>query len=204
MMVTLATWARALTWQQVASLFKCAWGTVADAVDEALQHGFAHRDLSEVSLIGVDEISRKRGHVYVTNVYDLVGRRLIWTGEGRGKNTLLKFFEDFGPEQTAKLTGVCCDMWQSYVDVIKEKAPQAVLVFDKFHVVQHLSTAVDQVRRDEIREKGASHKALMAKSRYIWLKNPWNLTSSQQVRLAELEKLNLKINRAYLMGRGVP
>lgn len=199
LMVTLATWARVLTWKQVASQFRCAWGTVAAAVDEAVKHGLVNRDLSEVKLIGIDEISRKRGHVYVTNVYDLGGRRLIWSGEGRSQDTLRDFFESFGSEQTAKLVGVCCDMWQPYADVVKEKAPQALLVFDKFHIVQHLSKAVDQVRRDEIREKGDSHKKLMAKSRYIWLKNPWNLTDKQKVRLAELEKLNLKINRAYLM-----
>ena len=90
-------------------------------------------------------------------------------------------------------------MWQPYIDVIKAKAPQAVLVFDKFHIVQHLTRAVDQVRPDEIREKGTDHKALMARTRYIWLKNPWNLTSHQQTRLSELEQLNLKINRAYLL-----
>ena len=194
LMVTLATWA---SWKQVASLFRCSWGTVAAAVDEAVQHGLAHRDISDVTLVGIDEISRKRGHVYVTNVYDLGRRRLLWSGEGRGKDTLRKFFESFGPEQTAKLAGVCCDMWQPYVDVVKEKAPQAHLVFDKFHIVQHLSKAVDQVRRDEVREKGAAHKNLMTKTRYIWLKNPWNLTDSQKGRLSELEKLNLKINRAY-------
>ena len=85
LMVTLATWARVLTWKQVARLFRCAWGTVAAAVDEAIQHGLAHRDLSEVTLIGIDEISRKRDHVYVTNVYDLDGRRLIWSGEDATK-----------------------------------------------------------------------------------------------------------------------
>ena len=61
-------------------------------------------------------------------------------------------------------------MWQPYVDVIKERAPQAVLVFDKFHIVRHLMDAVDKVRRDEIREKGAAHKELVARSRYVWLK----------------------------------
>lgn len=199
LMVTLATWARILTWQQVATLFGCAWSTVAAAVDEAVAHGLAHRDLSGVTHIGIDEISRKRGHVYVTNVYDLKTRRLLWSGEGRAQATLVAFFEWLGEEATARLEGVCCDMWQPYIDVIKEKAPQAVLVFDKFHIVQHLTKAVDQVRRDEIREKGADHKALMVRTRYIWLKNPWNLTSHQQARLSELEQLNLKINRAYLL-----
>ena len=197
--VTLATWARTLPWQQVARLFGCAWGTVASAVDEAVTYGLAHRDLEGVTHIGIDEISRKRGHVYVTNVYDLVSQRLLWSGEERREKTLDAFFDFLGPERTAALEGVCCDMWQPYVDVIKARAPNAVLVFDKFHIVRHLMDAVDQVRRDETREKGAAHKALMHKTRYIWLKNPWNLTERQALRLGELERLNLKINRAYLL-----
>ena len=199
LMVTLATWARALPWQQVARLFRCSWGTVATAVEEAVAYGLAHRDLDGLTHIGIDEISRKRGHVYVTNVYDLKRKRLVWSGEGRSKETLEAFFDFLGPEKTAALEGICCDMWQPYIDVIKDRAPQAVLVFDKFHIVRHLMEAVDQVRRDEVREKGPAHKALMYKTRFIWLKNPWNLTENQALRLGELERLNLKINRAYLL-----
>ena len=198
-MVTLASWARVLTWQQVAALFHCSWSTVAAAVDEAVAYGLAHRDLSGVTHIGIDEISRKRGHVYVTNVYDLKSRHLLWSGEGRAKETMEGFFDWLGKERAEQIEGVCCDMWQPYIDVIKARAPKSVLVFDKFHIVQHLTQAVDQVRRDEIREKGKAHKELMAKTRYIWLKNPWNLTDKQQTRLSELEHLNLKINRAYLL-----
>ena len=88
LMVTLATWARILTWKQVAKLFHCSWSTVEAAVDEAVAYGMAHRDLSGVTHIGIDEISRKRGHVYVTNVYDLKSRQLLWSGEGRAKKTL--------------------------------------------------------------------------------------------------------------------
>lgn len=76
--VTLAKWARILTWNQVAVLFRCSWSAVAQAVEEAVEYGLAHRDLSCLMAIGIDEISRKRGHVYATNVYDLEGRRLIW------------------------------------------------------------------------------------------------------------------------------
>ena len=184
LLVTIATWSRVLPWQQVAVLFGCAWGTVERAVEAAVAHGLAHRDLSDVTHIGIDEISRKKGHVYVTNVYDLERKRLLWSGEGRTQATL---------------EGICCDMWQPYIDVVTARAPRAVLVFDKFHIVSHLMAAVDQVRRDEIREKGPAHKALMHKTRFIWLKNPWNLTEGQHQRLGELERLNLKINRAYLL-----
>ncbi len=197
--VTLATWARALPWQQVARLFRCSWGTVATAVEAAVAYGLAHRDLEDVTHIGIDEISRKRGHIYVTNVYDLARKRLVWSGEGRSTDTLNAFFDFLGPEKTAALEGVCCDMWQPYILVIKDRAAQAVLVFDKFHIVRHLMAAVDQVRRDEVREKGPAHKALMYKTRFIWLKNQWNLTAPQVQRLGSLERLNLKINRAYLL-----
>jgi len=139
--------------------------------------------------IGIDEISRKRGRVYVTNVYDLKRRRLLWSGEGRAKETLEAFFDWFGPERTEQLEGVYCDMWQPCADVVKARDPKAVLVFDKFHIVQQLTQAVAQVRRDEIREKGKDHKRLMAKTQYIWLKNSWNLTGWQQARLLEFKQL---------------
>ena len=168
--MTLAVWSRRLPWRQVAELFGCAWGTVAAAVEESVAYGLTQRDLSELTHVGIDEISRKRGHVYVTNVYDLITKRLVWSGEGRSEDTLRGFFDFLGPERTTNLQGICCDMWQPYVDVIKERAPQAVLVFDKFHIVRHLMDAVDKVRRDEIREKGAAHKELVARSRYVWLK----------------------------------
>jgi len=199
LVVTLATWAWALPWQQVARLFRCSWGTVATAVEEAIAYGFAHRDLDNLTHIGIDEISRKRGHVYVTNVYDLEHKRLVWSGEGRSQETFEAFFDFLGPEKTAALEGICCDMWQPYIDVIKDRAPQAVLVFDKFHIVRHRMEAVDKVRREEIREKGPAHKALMYKTRFIWLKNPWHLTEHQARRLSALERLNLKINRVYLL-----
>jgi transposase len=195
----LATWAKLLPWFAVSRTFRCSWGTVADAVDTVVEYGLANRDLSGLRMIGIDEISRKKGHVYLTNVYDLESKTLIWSGEGRTKDTLRQFFNFLGPEKAAQLEGICCDMWQPYVDVIQEYVPQATLVFDKFHIIRHLMDAVDQVRKDEIKEKGKQHKELMKNSRYIWLKNPWNLTSKQQSRLGSLEKLNLKINRAYLL-----
>ena len=118
---------------------------------------------------------------------------------GPTQDTLHAFFDFLGPERTVALEGICCDMWQPYIDVIHVRAGQAVLVFDKFHIVSHLMTAVDQVRRDEIREKGPAQQVLMHKTRFIWLKNPWNLTERQHRRLSELQRLNLKINRAYLL-----
>ena len=197
--VTIATWARQLTWQQVARLFSCSWGTVASAVAYVVDFGLARRDLSEVTHIGIDEISRQKGHVYLTNVYNLKTGTLIWSTEGRSTDSLDSFFSFFGPERTSKLKGICCDMWPAFIKAVKAKAPQATLVFDKFHIVKKLTEAVDIVRRQEINEKDKEHKKLVAGSRYIWLKNPWNLTDRQKASLDYLEKLNLTIHRAYLL-----
>jgi len=134
----LAIWARCLPWLTVARRFHCSWGTISQAVEEMVEYGLANRDLEDITHLGIDEISRKRGHVYVTNVYDLATGLLVWSGAGRTKNTLRQFFAFLGPEKTATLQGVCCDMWQPYIDVIQESAPRAVLVFDKFHIVRHL------------------------------------------------------------------
>ena len=118
-------------------------------------------------MIGIDEIARRKGHKYLTNVYDLRTRKLIWSGEDRSEDTLRQFFQYIGPERASQLQGICCDMWMPYINVIEEKAPNALLVFDKFHIVRHLMEAVDQVRRSEIAEKGKEHKQLMKDTRDV-------------------------------------
>ncbi|MGD8900684.1 MAG: ISL3 family transposase [Desulfobacterales bacterium] len=195
----LATWAQRLPWIEVARLFQCSWGTVASSVQFVVKYGLENRNLLGLTHIGIDEIARRKGHKYLTNVYDLKTKKLIWSGEGRSEDTLKKFFKYIGPEKASKLQGICCDMWMPYINVIEKKAPKALLVFDKFHITRHLMEAVDQVRRSEIAQKGKEHKQLMKHTRYIWLKNPWNLTDKQKSKLGSLEKLNLKINRAYLL-----
>jgi transposase len=197
--ITIASWAKVMPWLQVARLFQCSWCTVAASVAFVVAFGLARRDLSGVTLIGIDEISRKKGHVYLTNVYDLSTGTLIWSGEGRTKDTLNAFFTFFGEERTRKLDGICCDMWPSFFETVRAKAPQATLVFDKFHIVRKLTEAVDKVRRQEVNNKSAEHKDVLVGTRYIWLKNPWNLTDKQKSSLSFLETLNLNIHRAYLL-----
>jgi len=109
--IAVATWAKSLPWLQVARQFQCSWGTVAAAVAYVVAFGLARKDLSDITQIGVDEISRQKGHVYLTNVYDLKTGTLIWSGEGRTRETLAAFFDFFGKERTANLIGICCDMW---------------------------------------------------------------------------------------------
>lgn len=200
LVVELAEWSRLLAWGVVARLYGVSWATVVGAVEQAVAYGLARRDLSGLRVIGVDELSRKKGHVYHTNVYDIGSDpcRLIWSREGRSKATLERFFHDLGDEQAKRLEAVCCDMWANYVEVIRLRAPQASLVFDKFHVVRHLLEGVNDVRKAEARALRRDFPELLKGTRYIFLKNPENLTDRQRLRLATLEhQRGLKVLRAY-------
>lgn len=195
----LSAWCKLLPWDQVAQLYGVHWNTVAAAVNQAVAYGLAHREMGGVLYIGIDEISRRKGHVYVTNVYDLEEKRLLWSGEGRSKETLEDFFKEHGESLKQSVKAVCCDMWNPYIDMLKKHLPEATLVFDKFHIAQHLLKAVDDVRREEARELKKTNPELLKRTRFIWLKNPENLTDKQRARLGHLEKLNLRCNRAYLL-----
>jgi transposase len=195
----LSSMSKLLAWEVVARMFNVHWNTVKAAVQQAVEYGLTHRQIGSVIYIGIDEISRRKGHVYVTNVYDLTEKRLLWSGEGREKETLVQFFKEHGKALRTTVKGVCCDMWEPYIDILEKELPDATLVFDKFHLISHLNRAVDEVRRQEAGELKKSNPDLLKRTRYIWLKNPENLTDKQRARLGYLEKLNLKINRAYLL-----
>src|SRR5680860_416872 len=187
LMVALATWSRLLACDVVARLFGVSWSTVVVAVNHAVDYGLERRDLSRLRYLGIDEISRKKGHVYHTNVYDLETKTLEWS------------FDSIGSAQSAQIVGICCDMWANYVDVVKRRASQAVLVFDKFHIVRHLLAAVNDVRTMEAKAIRAIAPETLKGTRYLFLKNPENLTDKQAPRLAEIMKMNLKVVRAYLL-----
>lgn len=195
----LSFYCKLLPWKQVAQLFGVHWNTVAAAVRQAVDYGLAHREMGGVLYIGIDELSRRKGHVYVTNVYDLQKKRLLWSDEGRGHATLRAFFEEHGEALKQGVKGVCCDMWQPYIDMVKEHWPDAPLVLDRFHIMQQLLRAVDEVRREEARQLKKTNPELLKRTRYLWLKNPERLTDNQRSRLGYLEKLNLRSNRAYLL-----
>lgn len=195
----LAFWSRLLPWDQVARLFNVSWNAVQSAVEGAVAYGREHEDYRDVRFIGIDEISRKKGHVYHTQVYDLERKRLIWTGAHRDKDSLRRFFDWWSKERTSAIEGVCCDMWQNYIDVVQEYCNDAVIVFDKFHIIRHLIDAIDKVRRMEAKALSESDPDVLKGTRYIWLKNPWNLTYKQKVCLTDLLKMNLKIVKAYFL-----
>lgn len=198
----LAGWAKRMTWTDVAKAFRTSWDTVFRAVEHAVEWGRAHQDLSGVEAIGVDEISLRRGNRFLTLVYQIDEgcRRLLWIGEHRREKTLQDFFRWFGEERSGALRFVCSDMWKPYLKVITEKAPAAVHVLDRFHVMAHLSKAIDEVRASEARQLARDgYEPILKHTRWCLLKRPENLTERQEAKLADLVRYNLKSVRAYLL-----
>jgi len=197
----LASWAKRLSWKEVAESFRTSWDSVYRAVRLAVQWGLAHRDLDGIEAIGVDEVLWHRGHKYLTVVYqiDAQCRRLLWIGLDRKTETLEAFFDEFG-ERAAQLRYVCSDMWKAYLDVLKRRASQALHVLDRYHIISNLNKAIDQVRADEARRmKRDGYDPILKHSRWALLKNPGNLTEQQSDKLSDLLQYNLKSVRAYLL-----
>ena len=198
----LAGWAKRMRWSAVAEAFQTSWDRVFRSVEMAVTWGLKHRDLEGVEAIGVDEVLWHKGYKFLTVVYqiDQRARRLLWVGLDRKAKTLLKFFRAFGRERSARLRYVSSDMWKPYLKVIAKKASGAIHVLDRFHVMAHMSKAIDQVRAQEVKRLQADGYVPVLKGmRYCLLKRPENLTESQEVKLAELLKYNLKAVRAYLL-----
>jgi transposase len=198
----LARWAKRLSWRETAQAFGVTWEAVYRSVERAVNWGLAHRDLNSIESIGVDEIQWRRGHKYLTLVYqiDSGNRRLLWIGKDRTAKTLLRFFRMLGKSRTARLKYVCSDMWKPYLKVIARKAGQALNILDRYHVTSHLNKAIDDVRAEESKRLVADgYEPLLKHSRWCLLKRPENLTTKQSVRLAELLKYNLRTVRSYLL-----
>jgi len=200
--VYLARWARRLSWKETADIFKTSWESVYRAVQHVVEYGLANRDLDGITEIGVDEIKVFIGHKYLTMVYQLNAgsRRLLWCGMERKTKTLLRFFHEFGKERSLKLKYVCSDMWAPYLKVIKKKAPNALNILDRFHIMKKFNEAIDQIRRCEVKLfKAENHENVLLNGRWLLLKRPENLNEKQTTRLGELLKLNISSIKGYLL-----
>lgn len=198
----LATWARRLSWKEVAEVFHTSWEKVFRSVAMAVEWGRAHQSLDDIQAIGIDEIKWKRGYRFLTLVYQIDAgcRRLLWIGEHRREKTLLRFFRWFGRERSAALKFICSDMWQPYLKVIAKKSAQAAHVLDRFHIAKNLGDAINKVRAEEARAlKAKGYEPVLKDARWLLLKRPENLTEKEEPRLAELVQYNLRAVRAYLL-----
>jgi len=184
----------------VAKTMRIAWQTVGAIVERVMARRRDPALLDDLEHIGVDELSYRRHHEYVTVVVDHVRGHVVWSEPGKNAATLGKFFDALGAERTAKLQTVTIDMSAAYIDAVTSRAPQARIVFDRFHVQRLAQNALDELRRAEVRRlEDAGKRGALKKTRWALLKNPWNLSRLEHERLARLQRTNRRLYRGYLL-----
>ena len=161
------------------------WRVLAYYVGEAR----SNEDFSEIKSVGVDETSRAKGHKYVSVFIDLDKSKVVHVCEGKDASTIDSFKSDLEQHKGSaeNINNFCCDMSPAFISGIENSFPNASITFDKFHVMKLMNEAIDKVRREE-----QSHNVLLKKTRYLWLKNPENLTIKQNETFGSLKDIRLK------------
>jgi len=184
----------------VVETMRIAWRTVGAIVARVVERYRSGDRLEGLTHIGIDELSYRRHHAYVTVVIDHVAERVVWAHVGKNADTLTEFFKELGPERTKQLEAVTIDMSGAYLKAVTEASPQAKIIFDRFHVQRLAHDALDEVRRAEVRENERTEDArALKRMRFILHKNPWNLTPIESQRLSLLQQVNKPIYRAYML-----
>jgi transposase len=202
---TVAWFAPGASKKLISVLLRINWHTVGSILTRVM----ADRDgqdgdrLAGVTRIGIDEVSFAKGQRYLTVVVCHDSGRLLYVVEGRSKKTVHGFFDLLGPERSRALTHVSADGAEWIAGVVAERAPNAALCLDPFHVVKWAGDALDAVRRqvwNQARRQGMKALATELKnSRYALWKNPRDLTDRQQAKLSMIQSANKPLYRAYLL-----
>lgn len=166
-------------------------------VDHYVQRAREKADYSEVTRVGIDETSARRGQDYISLFFDLDQRRLLFGTAGKDHETVKAFTEDLAAHNGTpeNITAACIDMSKAFIKGISEALPNAEITFDPFHLIQLMNDALGKVRAEEAR----LFPELLRGSRYAFLKNPENLTEKQDETLTRLSRYHLKTARAYLI-----
>jgi transposase len=197
----LVAWlAREMNKTAVTRLVQIAWETVGAIVERVVERNLDEKRLEQLYVIGIDEVSYRKGHKYLSVIADHRTGDPAWIAEGRSRESVGKFFDELGTERSEKIAVVTMDMAGAYIEEVRARAPNARIAFDPFHVVKLANEAVHDVRRTEARvRKGSTEAEVLKGSRWALLKVPENLLPAEKVRLAEVAALNARVYRSYLL-----
>jgi len=188
----------------VRDLLRIAWRTVGSIVTRVVADAETKTDrFAGLRRIGIDEISYKRGHKYLTVIVDHESGVLLWAHPGRDSKTLEKFFDALGEERCAQIALVSADAAEWIATVVADRCKNAELCLDPFHIVQWATKALDEVRREVWNAARKGGQKTIAKdlknARFALWKNPEDLTGRQAATLAGIAKTNAPLYRAYLL-----
>ena len=191
---------RESTIKEVAEEFYLNWHTVKQLDKEYMQDQLKKAGKPVLRNIGVDEISVKKRHNYRVVVSDLDRRRAVWFGgKGKSKKDLDAFFAWNGEKCNSLIELVAMDMSPAFVSSVEDNIPDATILFDKFHVVQKLCEALDEIRKQEVRRLTGVGKKFVKGQKYVLLSNKENLDTKGRASLKVLLKANSRLSKAYLL-----
>jgi transposase len=194
-------WLKHASQKAVGEQLQLSWEEIHGILERAVERGLARRQAEEIPQLGVDEKAFRKGHKYLTLVNDLTRNRVLYVAEDREQSSLDGFWSTITAEQRASIQAVALDMWDPYVASLRDHLPEAEkkIVFDKFHIAQHLGEAVDRVRRREHKVLKAEGDERLTGTKYAWLRNPAAMEGKQKREFAELRQSELKTARAWAL-----
>lgn len=194
-------WMLAASQSAVAERLGLSWDEMHGIQERAVKRGLSRRGIELVERIGIDEKACTRGHRYFTLVNDLDRSRVLFVNEERTTASLNQFWTSQTPEQLAAVKAVSMDMCDPYFRSTIDHVPGAhdKIVFDKFHIAQHLSEGLDQVRRKEHKQLKARGDDTLKGTRYDWLRNPAAMEPKDRREFASLRNSSLATARAYAL-----
>jgi len=186
--------------KDVAQELKLDWDTVKTLEKQYMAAQLGKAGKPGPKAIGIDEISIRKGHTYRIVVSDLVRKRPIWFGgEDRSEASMAQFYAWLGPGKSSKIRLAVMDMWKPFRNVARAKAPQAAILFDKFHIMRHLGEALDKVRTAEYARLSGKDRRYIKGQKYTLLSHRENLTMEGRRSLKTLLAANKRLNTAYLL-----
>ncbi len=192
---------RSMTIRDVARHLGVGWDLIKEIQKRDLSRRFAKPKLKHLKRIAIDEIAVAKGHRYLTVVMDLESGAVVFVGDGKGADALKPFWKRLRPSR-AKIEAVAMDMSAAYRKAVSTHLPEAVIVFDHFHVVKLFNEKLSDLRRAVYREATeVMHKQVLKGTRWLLLKNPENLDAKkdERKRLEEALALNKPLATAYYM-----
>lgn len=199
-MLQIGKYCRERSIKSIAEEYRMDWKTVKELDKEYMRLQLAEAGPVSPRVIGIDEISVRKGHEYRIVVSDLELRRPIWFGGiDRSEESMDMFYAWLGADKAKGIELAVMDMWKAFRNSLGKNAPQAKVLFDKFHVIKHLGDALDDVRRSEYSSMDGDNKKFIKGQRYTLLSHKENLDSKGRSSLKKLLKINKRINTAYLL-----
>ena len=186
--------------RDVAKELHLDWKTVKALEKQYMQEQLRRVGTPGPKVIGIDEVSQRKGHTYRIVVSDLERMRPIWFGgQDRSEESLNLFFEWLGPKKSQRIRLAVMDMWKAFYKSTRKQAPQAAILFDKFHVIRHLNEALDKVRKREYARLSDQDRRFIKGQKYTLLSRKENLNTEGRLALKILLKANQRLNIAYLL-----